>query len=548
MVLYCNELNLGLLRSAPALNRVEMPEQLDDFGARCRASDNFDTILNYPKRRKMRRPLIDPLNPAYVVIDEAQNFPLALSDPSTKPPNVVEPKYGDYGGLWSDKTQLTLSVMRSIVYEHGIDMLGLTEEHVTALKYALADGSILQWASTARLSIQRIAVSNSISSSELREEAFLKSAFVTIPERPSITYFTSGNRESLSDGHLPRVIPVAVYYATRSLESYSESRKHWELQRVIAFTHTHPLAIVCGFVLAKFVERLVRLEMKPDLQDYVFRQLLIMELFSEAVRLEGEFGESEGIVSKELSWIVSNTTALELVDLDKRCRHSSRLCVNTLVWSLGIFLLEGFSSRMMIHTASMTFMTSDARLSVCGALCGLIRGAKSSKRPSVDQLDRLEFLLEHARRFSAVLSLPTETEPQDLIPGESLDFEEPDDELVWAQPHHPNGPLIAEALNHEPVELTLLKLPAKLWKISQIGKFLEFVTRPTPLASSLFLIAINSALCWGVITLIQHGKSITAPKPPEHEHEIHERYFPVLLPSSGGETRAYKQTNSLSQM
>jgi len=526
-----------------------VPEQMEHLSPLFPDPEPSYSIPRRYRRRRMKRALVDPLNPEHVEVDEADEgvpaeSPLNLNlfpslQPSTSDSPLLEQRPT---GLWSDKTQLTIAVMKSITQEQGIDMYSILEEHVESLSDALSDGSLLSWPSTIRYSIQSIALSNSVSESWLKERDFLESHSVRPPASASVTYFSSGNDSSLSDGFLPKLAPMAAYYATRDLSTYSRARKLWELERVISITHSHPLAYVCGIVYATFLERIYRLEDVAEIGDYVVRQLILMELFSVAMEMESDFGEEEGHFSKALSWVISNTEYLDVSSLHSRCHNSSRPCVSTLIWTLGLFLIEGISAVPVRLTENLR-AAFDAKLSLSASLVGSICGRSSVHLPYVDQLHRLDELLEVARRFSVVLLLPTATRPSDVEPAESLEFVESDDKIIWATPYRPNGPLIAEALAFQPLLGSISSFFTRFWRITKLGDFLEWLTAPTPLKVSALLISINYLAYLGASTLINHGRAITAPQPPDHEHAIHQRYFPVLLPSSGGETRAFKESN-----
>lgn len=525
----------------------EVPEKLESEIRLVPPSRSLNTIAFPIKRRRTQKPKIDPLNPDYEDIDEAdEGVPktMAIKSSDNVPPKPSS-KYlrASTGGSWSDKTQLSIAVMNSIAEAHGIEISAIVEEHVNALSDALEDNSFHSWPKTTLSSIQSIALSNSTSEYEEREREFLEKNAIIPPARASITYFTSGNDECLGDGYLPKLAPVAMYYATRSLSDFSVNRKHWELQRIIAITHTHPLANVCGMVFVAFLERLLRMEVLEDMGDYVLRQLILMELFSYAVELEDEFGETEGHLSKGLSWVISNTETLEVEDLKKRCVHSSRLCLNALLWTLGLFLIEGVSMEAIAHTESFGTST-DARLSMIMLTFGSLFGRKRISGPYVDRIPHLSYLLDTARDFHATLPLKTETLPKDVEPAETLEYIENNDSLVWAAPYRPNGPLIAEAFGVQSKWEQVVSYANRFWRLTGLKDFFIWLTEPSPFKLSALLMGINYLAYLGATAFINHGKFITAPQPPAHEYALHERYYPVLLPSKGGETRAYKDTQN----
>jgi ADP-ribosylglycohydrolase len=532
---------------ATPFRNLVIPEQIENLSPLFPDNESSESTIAPRRRRRPRKPKVDPCNPDYEDLDEAdEGLPKDsallshLEIPPADPYRDFDQHYSAYGSLWSDKIQLTVAMMKSIVSEQGIDIYSIVDEHVYALTDALHDGSLSSWPHTTRISIQSIAISNSLSESEVREREFLESKSVIPPSSAHITYFTSGNDSCLSDGFLPKLAPVAMYYATRDFESYTRDRKDWELERIISITHTHPLAYVCGITYSTFIERLLRLEDIEEVGDYVFRQILLMELFSLSVDLESRYGEDGNHLSKTISWIVSNTESLEASDLMKRCQHSSRLCVNTLSWTLGLFLLEGITGELMKLTRSWG-MSSDARLSLTTSLFGCTAGRTNIRLPYVEKLSRLDEILEVAREFSAVLLLPTSTKPIDVTPAESLDYVESDDSLEWAAPHRPNGPLIADALWFYPTRwIGIRSFIDRFWRLTGLKNFLEWVSRPTPLMASALLLGINYCIYLGATSLINHGRRITAPEPPPYEHEIHQRHYPVFFPSTGGESRSYK--------
>jgi ADP-ribosylglycohydrolase len=495
--------------------------------------------------------LEDPLNPDYEDEDEADEGKPKLVEANIRPwpraslthPHLFDRHTPEGGGLWTDKTQLTVAVMRSIAQEQGFDIESIVEAHVEALTDALQDGSISSWPHTVRQSIYALAVSNSISESEQREAQFFQDFSIDTPPSAHITYFTSGSDASLSDSFMPKLTPLALYHASRDLETYSAFRKNWELERLIAITHANPLCFVTGIVYATFIERLARLGRTDMMQldDYIFRKVVLMELFTLAKNLESDYGETEGHTSKTLSWIISNTEQLEIPELETRCTHSSRHCITSLMWTLGLFLLEGISTLSLDFTVERGAVY-DARLSLVTTIFGFVAGRCKIESPYVDRLSRLEELLETSRNFAAALSLPTLTSPADVKPAENLGYVEKDDELVWALPHRPNGPLAAEALWFGSTLQNLASFFRRFWRLTGIGYFLRFLTKPSPFKTSAILIAFNAAVAYGVTALVLHGKRITAPKPSDGEDELHERYHPVLMPSKGGESRAFKSS------
>ena len=519
-------------------------------------------------------------------------------------------------------------------------MFKVTEEHVLALGEALTDGTSESWPMTTRISIQSVALSNTITESEAREKDFLESKFISVPSHSSITYFTSGNDSSLSDGFLPKLSLVALYYATLPLGTgsiktslgasfYSRDRKWWELQRIISITHTHPLALVCGITWATFIERLTRLEDLDEVEDYIFRQVLLMELFSLASELENEFNETLGLLSKTLSWIISNVDNLDVESLANKIRHSSRQCLVSLAWTLGLFLLEGISPRLAQLTRSYTdgalmstsngapfasrsnqdfkpdsfgiaggfggyevqssrnpsrygdpntqnrtstllFSPADARLSLVTSLLGLAIGSSIFPKPWTEHLWQLDELLGAARDFSTFLQSPcctlpsdssdvtpttsntsldghsTDYEPpaaMDVEPAECFEFVEEDTSRVWAAPYRPNGPLIAQALLDTSLGALLLAMPGRMWRASRLPHFFTWISQPSVFSASTVLLSVNALLVFGASICISHGRAITAPEPPKHEYALHERFFPVLMPSSS-DTQAKSQNQS----
>lgn len=438
--------------------------------------------------------MVDELNPDFKDVDEAEEAILKLKEsnkvPTALPKRELDFYYSEVGSLWSDKTMLSMAMARALAKGRGVDMLKVTEEHVLALGEAVTDGTSESWPTTTRISIQSVAVSNTMTESEAREKDFLESKMVSVPSHSSITYFTSGNDSSLSDGFLPKLSLLALYYASLPLGTgsfktslgasfYSRDRKWWELQRIISLTHTHPLAIVCGIAWCTFVERLVRMEDLAEVEDYVFRQVLLMELFSLASELENEYDESLGLLSKTLSWIISNVDNLDVESLANKIRHSNRQCLVSLSWTLGLFLLEGISPRLSQLTRSYTegavmstsgqdgrpasrfngdfnphsdsfgiaggfggyevstgsrrsgessqargqgsstllFSPADARLSLATSLLGLAIGSSIFPKPWTEHIWQLDELLEAARNLSTFLRSPCCIPPPDASLG-----------------------------------------------------------------------------------------------------------------------------------
>lgn len=449
----------------------------------------------------------------------------------------------------SDKTQLTMAVMRAITAAQGIDMYKIVAEHVEALSCAVADGTVSSWPITTLVSVRSIALSNSITESTLREREFLQHHAVRLPASAHVTYFTSGDESSLSDGFLPKLVPVAMYYATRDVERYSRDRKLWELERLIAITHTHPLAYVTGIVYATFIERLLRMEAQEDIELSEVRRLILMELFSLSLEMEADFKETDALLSTELNWLLSQER-LKMTDLEAKVQESApRLCLTSLLWTLGLFLLKGVKSSIQRFTAGKGLI-SDARLSMVSSLVGWYLGRDELDSPYLHEMTHLEPMLELARRFASTLILQTATTPSDVTPAESLKFIETDDARLWAAPYKSNGPLVAEALYHNTLWGNLLSVVDRFWHLTRLGNVLEWMTRPTPLKVSVFLLGLNYVVYTSALALINHGKSISAPAPTlsgyeehdQYEYSLHKRHFPVLLPATGGETRAYKES------
>lgn len=275
-----------------------------------------------------------------------------------------------YGpGMWTDDTQLSLAMMRSLIKENKINMEVVAEEHVKEYQRRL-----MGWGGT-REAIKRLL-------------------------DKTHTFKNSGN-PATGNGVLMKLAPLSYFYANRNY-SFEEEKK--EVEILCVMTHNTPTAIVTSICFSFFTKKIFQnpsvLSSKEKLKE------LLIETIKLTQKLDNEYIQND---SKELSMtkvapkleeLLSNFDKLDKDDVLIRISNGGTFyCLNSMIMVFGIILSSSKSFNDIIRAAYIGGDT-DSNASMVGAILGGCIGSKLIPNEYLLKLSEYDEVLKTGNQFS----------------------------------------------------------------------------------------------------------------------------------------------------
>ena len=243
------------------------------------------------------------------------------------PPTLHKYFFADNQGTYTDDTQLTLVVAKSII-ESDLDVQKLAENHVLALKQ-----SIRGWGTSTRESIRRIA--------------------------NGCSFLESGNSSGVGNGIAMKIAPVGAYQACQTeLEALAKVDAY--ILQLTEMTHKTSVALASAFVMVEAVKYCFVNEFKAD--EFIFR------IQNTALQVENSYLKPlwKDNLSDPLKKL-ENYKKMSYEDIISIFGQGTCYCYNSIPFSLAFFLKNPFSSDAMIAAINSGGDT-DSNGSIVGGL------------------------------------------------------------------------------------------------------------------------------------------------------------------------------------
>lgn len=277
--------------------------------------------------------------------------------------------------------------MKSIIETKNVDVVNLTE-HI--LKEYLIDHQ--SWSKSTLIAMDRIVNSGD-------------------------NYITSGDTDSLSNGLLPRLAPIAMFYASTDINKYPLHRKLYELERVIRLTHNEDLSVIAGCTFTLFLEILFRRD-QTKILSHSARKLVLMELVSHALYLEDKFNEESSSVTNGISKIIENSRSLKRSFITSLFNDITSPTLKSLLSTL-IVWMNGTLDRSDITYAVSLNSENNYNGSCAGALIGGLYGIDEFTELEMSTIERLEEIMKCSEQFISSLNLKIRKHRADFKPFEN---------------------------------------------------------------------------------------------------------------------------------
>jgi len=268
---------------------------------------------------------------------------------------------------WTDDTQLTIAVAKSIIEAKGFNMDEIGKQHVLEWKE-----STVGWGSGTRTSVEKI--SNGVSP------------------------LSSGNIAAKGNGVIMKIAPLALYYSCTNNKNREQKLK--EIESFARMTHDNVLCVVTACFYCFTLEKFFRLAEKDNtFFDKSFRKIFLQECIAEALSLEQQFNQKEELVSERLKQLLYNFDNLSDQKLIEISSGGNYFVLNSLTMVFGLLFSQDISFELIIRAVTIGGDT-DSNASMVGAVVGAIKGFGVFPTPYIEQLYRTKELLTLAIAFS----------------------------------------------------------------------------------------------------------------------------------------------------
>lgn len=277
--------------------------------------------------------------------------------------------------------------MKSIIETKNIDVINITEHIV---KEYLIDHS--SWSESTVIAIDRI---------------------INFGDN----YTTSGDTRVLSNGLLPRLAPIAMFYASTNIDKYPIHRKLYELERVIRLTHNDDLTVVAGCTFCTFLEIVFRRDQNKFFS-HSARKLVLMELASHAIYLEDKFNETSSSVTNAISKLIENSKNLKRRFINELFEDITSPTLKSLLSTLIVWLSGNFDRSDITYAVTLN-NENNYNGSCVGALIGGLYGIDEFTEEEMNMIERYEEIMQCSEGFIASLYLKIRNITTDLKPFEN---------------------------------------------------------------------------------------------------------------------------------
>jgi len=274
-------------------------------------------------------------------------------------------------GKWTDDTQLSLAVVRSIMKANGFDLNEMAKEHVVAWRE-----STIGWGGT-KNAIKRLS----------EGESPLK----------------SGNKDSKGNGVIMKIAPLAFYYSSAK-NKFSRERKLKEIEVLTRMTHDYIQGVVLACFFCLTLEKIFTYTESNsnffDLENN--RKKFLQECIEEILSLEQQFQQKDELFSKRLLLLQNceNLTDDKLVEISN---GGSSYVLDSLTTVMGILLFNTPSFNLILRAVKIGGDT-DSNASMVGAVVGGIKGISIFPSPYIDRLYQTGEIKTLAISFSHFIS------------------------------------------------------------------------------------------------------------------------------------------------
>lgn len=301
------------------------------------------------------------------------------------------PNYGP--GKWTDDTQLTLAMMRTLTRRRGLDWDDLVREHIAEWQR-----STIGWGGT-QYAVHR-----------------LSTGIHSIHQ--------SGNKTATGNGVLMKLVPLIYFYSRQLEDSECYCAKESDLITLTKMTHGSPVAIVTALVMSEWVECLFRGKLSLDSPEARRRALecaieLAEHFESQHIKIDERVSIPDDTkdpnlqsyfscnlrVSYYLKQLLANWDEVLLSDepLSKLTNGGTYHCASSLSMVIGILVTTNeFTFESTVLRAALIGGDTDSNAALVGGILGGLHGTRWIPSNYVAELHESEMLIETAKNFNDI--------------------------------------------------------------------------------------------------------------------------------------------------
>jgi len=289
------------------------------------------------------------------------------------------PDYKDvHPGQWSDDTQLSIAIVKSLIDAGKFDLTAIAKAHVEALKE-----TTLGWGRGTKAAVERLA--NGVPPSE------------------------SGSKEAAGNGVVMKLAPLAFYYSCLSETAVSTEEKLKNVEALARMTHNNAMSVATACFYVTVVERLFRDahrnvitadrgEYTDILSTPAGRRKFLSECIPVAKEMEHRFDQKEHLFSKRLEQLLLSFDDLTDDTLISLSRGGRGFVVDSLTMVFGILVQQKPSFSSVLKAATIGGDT-DSNAAMIGGILGGMRGVTLFPPEYIQHLHQANDILALAEYF-----------------------------------------------------------------------------------------------------------------------------------------------------
>jgi len=287
-------------------------------------------------------------------------------------------------GVWTDDTQLSLSVCEAIIEAKGVDMEKIAAYHVKAFHETTTG-----WGGT-RNAVKRLA-------------------------DKTHTFQNCGNEGATGNGVVMKMAPLAYFYSKQSATKYPDHKKFQEIEQFTRMTHNNTLSVVASAFHCKMMERLYRqakngtnvFDSDSARRDFLENSIIcaIEQEMRFSFKEREEWQNKGDLLSHRLRQLLQclidskGLTDEKLVEIS---HGGTYYVINSLTMVYGLFV-QSEPSFDVILKACFIGGDTDSNAAMVGAMIGGLKGPKIIPKEYLDKLYKLDHITAIAKKFAASL-------------------------------------------------------------------------------------------------------------------------------------------------
>jgi len=303
-----------------------------------------------------------------------KNDPKVTSIYSATTDNAYMKDYIHPPGRWTDDTQLSVAVAKSIIETGSVNIESIAAEHINAY-----NETTIGWGGT-RDAVRRLV-------------------------DKTHSYLNCGNAHAIGNGVLMKLAPLAFFYCK---QKYDTKRKFEEIELLARMTHNNTEGVIAAIFHTLMLEHIFSLN-SNSLDSFQSRRDLIYLASQTAKQLEDQFYKQdndlykvEDLLSTRMNSLLSvmdksnNITDEDLIEISK---GGTFYCINCLTMVYGLIAQQSPSFQSVLKAVFIGGDT-DSNASMVGAIVGGLRGPLEFPKEYVDNLENHQLLFEIGKKLA----------------------------------------------------------------------------------------------------------------------------------------------------